>query len=129
MAQAPQRPFQRPQQQRPQAQQRHPQAQHERDPLSEQEPEQQRGQRFEDPLRDRRGESQGSIFEPEAPQPDPPVKTIADEQRERSAEMEAMGMEAWKAAHDDRSLDEQPQQIPGVSPTQIEDDDRRSRSR
>jgi hypothetical protein len=124
MAQAPQRPFQRPQQQRPQAQQRHPQAQQERDPLSE--PEQER--RFEDPLRDRRGESQGNIYEPEA-QPEPPVRTIADEQRERSAEMEAMGMDAWIAAHDQRSADEQPQQIPGVSPTQIEDDDRRSRSR
>jgi hypothetical protein len=124
MAQAPQRPFQRPQQQRPQAQQRHPQAQQERDPLSEPEPQSQ--QRFRDPLRG--DESQGAIYEPET-QPEPPVRTIADEQRERSAEMEAMGMDAWIAAHDQRSADEQPQQIPGVSPTQIEDDDRRSRSR
>jgi hypothetical protein len=29
--------------------------------------------------------------------------TIAEEQRRRSAEMEAMGVEAWKAAHDERS--------------------------
>ena len=29
--------------------------------------------------------------------------TIAEEQRARSAEIEGMGVEAWKAAHDDRT--------------------------
>lgn len=37
--------------------------------------------------------------------------TIAEEQRRRSAEIEAMGSEAWKAAHDERNrreLDQEP---------------------
>jgi hypothetical protein len=122
MAHVPQRPPQRPQQQRPQ--QQRPQAQHGHDPLRE--PEQER--RFEDPLREHRADdAQASIYEPQAP--DEPVRTIADEQRERSAEIEAMGVEAWKAAHDERSQEEEQHQVPGVSPTQIADDDRRSRSR
>jgi hypothetical protein len=31
--------------------------------------------------------------------PPPPVETVADEQRARSAEMEKIGVEAWMAAH------------------------------
>ena len=34
------------------------------------------------------------------------MKTIADEQRERSDAMAAKGVEAWKAEHDERSADD-----------------------
>ena len=51
------------------------------------------------------------------PEPEPPVKTVADEQRERSEEMQREGVEAWKAAHDERSEEErQPKQVPGSQP-------------
>ena len=50
-----------------------------------------------------------------------PVKTIADEQRERSDEMAAKGVDAWKAEHDERSADEkQPKVVPGVSHRPVE---------
>ena len=52
---------------------------------------------------------------------EPPVKTIADEQRERSDEMAAKGVDAWKAEHDERSADEkQPKVVPGVSHRPVE---------
>jgi hypothetical protein len=38
----------------------------------------------------------------------PPVETVADEQRARSAEIEKMGVENWKAAHDNRTPEERP---------------------
>lgn len=48
-------------------------------------------------------------------EPEPPVKTVADEQRERSEEIQKQGVEAWKAAHDERSPEErQGRQVPGV---------------
>ena len=48
-------------------------------------------------------------------EPEPPVKTVADEQRERSEEIQKQGVEAWKAAHDGRSPEErQGRQVPGV---------------
>jgi hypothetical protein len=34
--------------------------------------------------------------------PDPLYPTVAHEQRERAREIEAMGVDAWKAANDDR---------------------------
>jgi hypothetical protein len=40
------------------------------------------------------------------PKPPEPVKTIADEQRERSDEIQREGVEAWKAKHDERTEDE-----------------------
>jgi hypothetical protein len=41
--------------------------------------------------------------------------TIADEQRRRSDEMAAMGVEKWKEAHDDRSEeDKQSRPVTGV---------------
>jgi colicin import membrane protein len=52
---------------------------------------------------------------------EPPVRTIADEQRERSEEMQKQGVEAWKAAHDSRSADEkQPKVVPGVPQRPVE---------
>ena len=53
---------------------------------------------------------------PRAP-PDPPVETIADEQRRRSAEIEEMGVEAWKASMSDDAPPEGEathRQVPGV---------------
>lgn len=50
---------------------------------------------------------------PEA-QPDPPVRTAADEQRERSQDIEAKGVEAVKAAHDERDPKDRPQAVAGV---------------
>ena len=47
--------------------------------------------------------------------PEPLVKTVADEQRERSEEIQKQGVDAWKAAHDERSPEErQGRQVPGV---------------
>jgi translation initiation factor IF-2 len=44
---------------------------------------------------------------PPAAKPAPaPVKTIADEQRERSEEIQREGVEAWKAKHDERTEDD-----------------------
>jgi len=40
------------------------------------------------------------------PKPPEPVKTIADEQRERSEEIAREGVEAWKAKHDERTEEE-----------------------
>lgn len=52
-----------------------------------------------------------------APQTPPPVRTIADEQRERSAEIMAVGVEEWKEEHDERSPEERKShQVPGVAP-------------
>jgi hypothetical protein len=48
--------------------------------------------------------------------PAPPARTIADEQRERSEELQRAGVERQKAAHDERTGNE-PKQVPGVSPT------------
>ena len=50
---------------------------------------------------------------------DPPVRTIADEQRARSEDMEAEGMQAWNDQHDERDPDRRPKQVPGVGPTSI----------
>jgi hypothetical protein len=47
--------------------------------------------------------------------PDEPVMTIADEQRARSLEIEAMGVEEWKNAHDERNPDETQRQVEGVT--------------
>jgi hypothetical protein len=55
-----------------------------------------------------------------APEPDPPVKTIADEQRERSEEIQAEGVERYKAKRDERDPRDRPRTVPGVSPTQVE---------
>jgi hypothetical protein len=45
----------------------------------------------------------------------PPVVTVVDEQRARSAEIQAMGVENWKAAHDERDPEAKPQTVAGVS--------------
>jgi len=59
---------------------------------------------------------------PHAIPPEPPVETIADEQRKRSAEIEAMGIDAWKASQDTRSeAEKQPQAVPGVAPSAAEE--------
>ena len=44
------------------------------------------------------------------------VVTVGEEQLERSREMQAMGIEAWKQAHDERPPDEQQQSVQGVGP-------------
>ena len=52
-----------------------------------------------------------------APAAPAPVRTIADEQRERSAEIQAEGTEKWKQEHDERSAEEkQGRQVEGVAP-------------
>ena len=51
---------------------------------------------------------------------EPPVRTIADEQRERSEEMQKQGIDAWKAAHDERDPDEKPKVVPGIQQRPIE---------
>ena len=50
---------------------------------------------------------------------EPPVKTIADEQRERSDAMAAKGVEAWKAEHDERGPDDK-KVVPGISQRPVE---------
>jgi hypothetical protein len=50
--------------------------------------------------------------------------TIAEEQRMRSAEMEAMGSEAWKAAHDERSRNELDNALPAPGARKLEHDKR-----
>ena len=59
---------------------------------------------------------------------EPPVETIADEQRERSAEIEEQGVDAWKAAHDERDPDEEPKVVPGVAHRQVEEHEARGNS-
>jgi hypothetical protein len=41
-------------------------------------------------------------------------RTIADEQRERSEEIQAMGVQNWIDAHDQRNPENQQQQVAGV---------------
>lgn len=57
--------------------------------------------------------------EPAAKAPEPEaVQTIADEQRKRSEEIQAQGVEAFKAAHDDRPESERgasTKQVPGIN--------------
>jgi hypothetical protein len=49
-----------------------------------------------------------------------PVRTAAQEQRERSAEYEERGVEVVKAEGDTRDPRERPRTVPGVSPTQVD---------
>lgn len=49
-----------------------------------------------------------------------PVLTVAQEQRARSEDMQAEGVERYKAARDDRDPRDRPRTVPGVSPTQVE---------
>ena len=60
--------------------------------------------------------------------PVPPVETIADEQRARSEEIEEQGVDAWKAAHDERSPDEKPKVVPGVSHRAVDESELRGNS-
>jgi hypothetical protein len=55
--------------------------------------------------------------------------TIAEEQRRRSEEIDKEGVEKWKAKRDERPDDERPEQVKGVGPTAIDEDDRKSRAR
>jgi hypothetical protein len=52
-----------------------------------------------------KSEDQQAAKEPKR-EPPAPVKTIADEQRERSDEIQREGVEAWKAKHDERTEDD-----------------------
>ena len=60
--------------------------------------------------------------------PEPPVETIADEQRARSEEMQKQGIDVWKAAHDERSPDEKPKVVPGVSHRAVDESELRGNS-
>ena len=51
---------------------------------------------------------------------EPPVRTIADEQRERSDEIAAMGTAAWVEAHDEREPDAKPKAVAGVQHRPVE---------
>lgn len=58
--------------------------------------------------------------EGESPRPEEnqaiPVKTVGQEQLERSREMQAMGINNWVAAHDERDPNAQPEAVAGVGP-------------
>ena len=60
--------------------------------------------------------------------PEPPVETIADEQRARSEEIQKQGIDAWKAAHDERGPDEKPKVVPGVSHRAVDESELRGNS-
>jgi hypothetical protein len=47
------------------------------------------------------------------------VKTIADEQRERSDEMQREGVDAWKARHDERDPNA-PKTVAGIQQRPVE---------
>jgi hypothetical protein len=51
---------------------------------------------------------------------EPPVKTIADEQRERSEEIMREGLDKWKAAHDERGAEDKPKVVPGIQQRPVE---------
>jgi hypothetical protein len=51
-----------------------------------------------------------------------PVRTIAQEQRERSEDMAEEGVERYKARLDERDPRDRPRTVAGVSPTQVEAD-------
>ena len=51
---------------------------------------------------------------------EPPVRTIADEQRERSDEIAAMGTDAWVKAHDERDPEAKPKAVAGVQHRPVE---------
>jgi hypothetical protein len=60
----------------------------------------------------------------EAPTP-PPVRTIADEQRERSDEIARMGVEKYKQSIDMRSPEDRPKVVEGVAATRVEESELR----
>jgi hypothetical protein len=51
---------------------------------------------------------------------EPPVRTIADEQRERSEEIQREGIDKWKAAHDERGAEDKPKVVPGIQQRPVE---------
>jgi hypothetical protein len=60
--------------------------------------------------------------EPEITEPVSDVVPVGVEQLARSLEIEAMGVEAWKAAHDERGPEYQQQAVEGVgTPPEPED--------
>jgi hypothetical protein len=66
--------------------------------------------------------------EPPQREPPPPARTIADEQRERSEEIQRKGVEAWKAEHDQRSdEDKTSKPVPGATQTKVEASELRGR--
>ena len=65
------------------------------------------------------------ITEPEQ-QPVSEVVTVQEEQLARSQEMEAMGVNAWVAAHDERGPEYQQQAVEGVGTPPEPDNDRYS---
>jgi hypothetical protein len=53
--------------------------------------------------------------------PYPPCRTIADEQRERSEEIQRMGVTAYMAQFDTRDLEAPQQTVRGVANTRVEE--------
>ena len=47
-------------------------------------------------------------------EPPPPVETVGDEQRKRSEEIEKVGVEKWKEAHDERDPADRGKTVMGV---------------
>lgn len=84
------------------------------------------------PIRPPQAEIEQPIYHPEVEEPPPDypespdyetpdeeaaasdVVTIGEEQLARSAEIEAMGVENWKAAHDERRPSEEQRSVQGV---------------
>jgi len=67
--------------------------------------------------------------EPDSSLPEPPaegaqlwsIPGIADEQRQRSEDIQRMGVTAYMAQFDTRDLEAQPQTVPGVQNRKVED--------
>ena len=55
-----------------------------------------------------------------------PVPTIADEQRQRSEDMQRMGVTAYMAQFDTRDPEAQPQTVPGVQHRKVEEHETRT---
>ena len=80
--------------------------------------------------------SQGLPEAPEAPEGEPPqegakpaaeYRTIADEQRERSLEIQRLGPTAYMAQFDTRKPEDMGKTVPGVGNTQVEEGALRAR--
>ena len=56
---------------------------------------------------------------------EPPVRTIADEQRARSEAMQAEGMQAWNDQHDERDPNAKQKVVPGIQHRPVEDHEAR----
>lgn len=73
------------------------------------------------PAGERETPAEPAAAQPQTPRPEPPARTAADEQRERSDAIEAEGVEKYKARVDERSPEErQSKPVQGVGKASIE---------